>query len=52
LRKIEGGDEYSFYRLRVSDAVEASALATGGEGVFGYSDLFAESLREIGQGQS
>ena len=48
-RPIERTSAPAFYRLIVSADSRTSALASGGESVFGYSDLFAEALKEIGQ---
>lgn len=48
-RPIERTSSPAFYRLFVSADSRTSALASGGESVFGYSDLFAEALNQIGQ---
>src|SRR5215510_2276071 len=48
-RLVEKRSSRAFYRVTVNSESRTSALATGGENVFGYSDLLANALEEIGQ---
>jgi len=48
-RQIDPTEKRSFYRVALVPETRNSVLALGGADVFGYSDLFAEALKEIGQ---
>ena len=48
-RPVASPLQFAFYRVTVTPESRDSALAQGGEDVFGYSDLFNQELAKIGQ---